>query len=146
MATLNTGKRIRRFRILRGMTQKSLGIAAGFSRKTADIRIAQYESGARTPKYERICLLAQALDVSPLALTVPRVENDAELLYLLFSLEDEFGIVLCPQPDVFAGTFRESFEVWQLQRERLRAGEISREDYDRWRFGYSVADSFFAGK
>ena len=45
---LNVGKRIKRFRILCGMTQKALGMAVGFSQETADVRIAQYESGART--------------------------------------------------------------------------------------------------
>ena len=44
------GERIRFFRNLRGMTQKLLGIQVGFPEKTADIRIAQYESGTRTPK------------------------------------------------------------------------------------------------
>lgn len=37
---LNVGKRIRRFRTLRGMTQKELGIAVGFSPESADVRIA----------------------------------------------------------------------------------------------------------
>ena len=44
------GERIRFIRNLKGMTQKWLGIAVGFPEKTADIRMAQYESGARTPK------------------------------------------------------------------------------------------------
>ena len=38
------GERIRFFRNLRGMTQKWLGQAVGFPQKTADIRMAQYES------------------------------------------------------------------------------------------------------
>ncbi len=44
------GDRIKRARNLRGMTQKELGIAIGFEEKSADIRIAQYESNTRTPK------------------------------------------------------------------------------------------------
>ena len=44
------GERIHFFRTLRGMTQKSLGQLIGFNEKTADIRIAQYESGKRSPK------------------------------------------------------------------------------------------------
>jgi len=43
------GERIRFIRNLRGMTQKGLGAAVGFDEKTADVRIAQYESGTRTP-------------------------------------------------------------------------------------------------
>ena len=42
------GDRIKRARNLRGMTQKELGIAIGFEEKSADIRIAQYESNTRT--------------------------------------------------------------------------------------------------
>ena len=40
-------ERIRFIRNLRGITQKALGISAGLPEKTADIRIAQYESGVR---------------------------------------------------------------------------------------------------
>ena len=36
------GERIRFFRILRGMTQKYLGMTVGFSEKSADVRLAQY--------------------------------------------------------------------------------------------------------
>ena len=38
------GERIKRARNFRGMTQKELGVAIGFEEKSADIRIAQYES------------------------------------------------------------------------------------------------------
>ena len=41
------GERIRYIRNLRNMTQKWLGMAIGFDEKTADVRIAQYESGTR---------------------------------------------------------------------------------------------------
>ena len=44
------GERIRFIRNLRGMTQKYLGTAIGFTEKTADVRMAQYESGSRTDK------------------------------------------------------------------------------------------------
>lgn len=106
---LNTGKRIRRFRILRGMTLKALGMAVGFSAESADIRIAQYESGTRTPKRSMIYLLAQALGVSPSTLAVPRIQSAEELCSLLIALEDECGIKLSPQSDNAAAIF-ESYE------------------------------------
>ena len=65
------GERIRFIRNLRGMTQKYLGTLVGFPEKTADIRMAQYEAGTRTPKEDLTKALAGALDVSPLALDVP---------------------------------------------------------------------------
>ena len=48
------GERIRFIRNLRGMTQKFLGLQVGFSGRTADIRMAQYESGSRTPKADLV--------------------------------------------------------------------------------------------
>lgn len=102
---LNVGKRIRHFRTLRGMTQKELGIAVGFSPESADVRIAQYESGARVPKQNLIRLLAKALNVSLSALAVPRIKDKEELCGLLIALEDECGIVLSPQSDDFKAIF-----------------------------------------
>lgn len=96
---LNTGMRIRYFRILCGMTQMALGIAVGFSQDSADVRIAQYESGARTPKQNLLCQIANMLGVSPSALAVPRIQNGDELRCLLIALEDECGIKFSPQSD-----------------------------------------------
>ena len=48
--TMAIGERIRFFRTLRGMTQKYLGMKVGFPERNADVRMAQYETGARTPK------------------------------------------------------------------------------------------------
>ena len=44
------GERIHFFRILRGMTQKYLGTIVGFPERSADVRLAQYETGTRKPK------------------------------------------------------------------------------------------------
>ena len=91
---MSPGRRIRHYRMLRGMTQKALGIAAGFPPETADIRIAQYESGARTPKRELLCQLAASLGVSPSQLTVPRIKSHEVLKQLLLALEDEYGLTV----------------------------------------------------
>lgn len=96
---LNTGMRIRHFRILRGMTQKALGVAVGFPQSSADVRIAQYESDARTPKRKLLCQLAAALGVSPSQLAVPRIKSGEELCGLLAALEDECDIKLSPRSE-----------------------------------------------
>ena len=44
------GKRIKFFRNRKGMKQKELGELLGFLGKTSDVRVAQYETEARTPK------------------------------------------------------------------------------------------------
>lgn len=56
---MDIGERIRFFRNLIGITQKYLSIRVGFTEKTADIRIAQYESGARTSRADLINDLAK---------------------------------------------------------------------------------------
>ena len=88
------GERIRFFRNLRGMTQKYLGQVVGFPEKTADIRMAQYESGSRTPKAELTENLASALGVSPLALSVPDIDSYLGLMHTLFTLEDRYGLTV----------------------------------------------------
>ena len=88
------GERIRFFRNLRGMTQKYLGQVVGFPEKTADIRMAQYESGSRTPKAELTENLADALGVSPLALSVPDIDSYLGLMHTLFTLEDRYGLTV----------------------------------------------------
>lgn len=145
------GERIRFFRNLRGMTQKYLGQIVGFPEKTADIRMAQYESGSRTPKAELTENLAAALGVSPLALSVPDIDSYLGLMHTLFTLEDRYGLTVetgengislrvNPRKGKDAAVLSEMLAAWAQQAEKLRSGEISREDYDQWRYNYPRYD------
>ena len=89
------GERIHFFRLLRGMTQKYLGMALGFPEKSADVRLAQYENGSRTPKADLTAALAQILEVSPHALAVPDIDSYVGLMHTLFTLEDRYGLKIC---------------------------------------------------
>ena len=91
---MSPGKRIRHFRLERRMTQRALGITVGFPAKTADIRIAQYESGARTPKHDLLCALAQSLEIPVSALEVPYIKSRDAFEQLLQALEDEYGLTV----------------------------------------------------
>ena len=141
------GERIRFLRNLRGMTQKYLGTAIGFPEKTADIRMAQYESGTRTPKADVTNELAKVLEVSPLALTVPDIDSYDGIMHTLFTMEDLSGLRIdtlsdevCIRLDKGMGTnyitMFEMFSAWQKQAEKLKNGEISKEEYDKWRYNY----------
>ena len=85
-------ERIRFFRMLRGMTQKYLGMTVGFPEKSADVRLAQYENGSRSPKADLTAALAEVLDVSPQALSVPDIDSYTGLMHTLFTLEDLYGL------------------------------------------------------
>ena len=146
------GERIHFFRLLRGMTQKYLGMAVGFPEKSADVRLAQYETGSRTPKAELTAALAQVLDVSPHALSVPDIDSYVGLMHTLFALEDNYGLKVTEQDGVLSlqVDFRKNKEAarlhemlwdWREQAAKLEAGEISQDEYDRWRYHYPEYDS-----
>ena len=146
------GERIRFIRNLRGMTQKWLGQAVGFPEKTADVRMAQYESGSRTPKEDLVKALANVLEVSPLALSIPDIDSNLGFIHTLFAVEDLHGVRV-EQSDnevhiVFDGskpnTDRSVFQMltaWAEQAEKYRNGEISKEQYDRWRYTFPAEDT-----
>jgi transcriptional regulator with XRE-family HTH domain len=147
LADMAIGERIRFIRNLRGMTQKYLGMAVGFPERTADIRMAQYESGTRTPKADLTDALASALEVSPLALNVPDIDSYYGLMHTLFAIEDLYGLQIgkidgevCLHLDKSRGTsclnMFEMFHAWQQEAEKLKKGEIAKEDYDQWRYTY----------
>ncbi len=145
------GERIRFIRNLRGMTQKYLGTIIGFPEKTADIRMAQYEAGSRTPKEDLTKALANALEVSPLALNVPDTDSYLGLIHTLFSLEDRYGLTIesrdgevlfriDPRKGKDAANISEMVCAWASVAEKYRAGEISKDDYDKWRYNYPQYD------
>ena len=145
------GERIRFIRNLRGMTQKYLGTMVGFPEKTADIRMAQYEAGSRTPKEDLTKALANALEVSPLALNVPDTDSYLGLMHTLFSLEDRYGLTIenrdgevlfriDPRKGKDAARISEMVCAWASAAEKYRAGEISKDDYDKWRYNYPQYD------
>ena len=67
------GERIHFFRTKRGMTQKYVGNQIGFDEKSADVRMAQYESETRVPKDNLVESLASIFEVAPEALRVPDI-------------------------------------------------------------------------
>ena len=142
------GERIRFIRNLRNMTQKWLGMAIGFDEKTADVRMAQYESGTRSPKENYINDIAKALEVSPKALALPDIDSYVGLAHTMFAMEDIYGLhiddidgALCLCLDKSKGitylSMLDIFTAWHEQAQKLQSGEISKEEYDAWRYNYS---------
>ena len=135
------GRRIRLIRNLRGLTQKELGTAIGFNGRTSDVRIAQYENETRIPKQDVINNMAYVMKISPLALTVPDIDSEHGIMHTLFALEDNFGLevkivdgeVCMKFKDLsLAGRLRD----WQKESEKLKNEEITKEEYDDWRYTY----------
>ena len=141
------GERIRFIRNLKGMTQKWLGTAVGFPEKTADIRLAQYEAGSRSPKADLTSELAKVLEVSPEALAVPKIDNYTGIAHTLFVLEDIYGLrigdvdgeLVLKLNKNMGNTYLSMFDIfvaWNDANKKYVSGEMTKEEYDFWRYNY----------
>ncbi len=146
------GERIHFFRLMRGMTQKYLGTIVGFPERSADVRLAQYETGTRKPKAELTSALAQALDVAPQALDVPDIDSYTGLMHTLFTLEDIYCLTVSEADGEVclkvnkdkgkdAAELLKMLYTWKEQADKLNAEEINREQYDQWRYHYPKYDT-----
>ena len=145
------GKRIKFFRNKKGMTQKQFGEMLGFLGKTSDVRMAQYEAEARIPKFDLLKEMAGILSVSTHALNVPDIDSYIGLMHTFFALEDMYGLKikdidgeLCLCLDRNNPSYLSMFDMfhaWQQQSAKLENGEISREEYDKWRYHYPEFDT-----
>lgn len=133
------------------MTQKYLVTVVGFPEKTADIRMAQYESGSRTPKADLTNKLAEGFGISPQALSVPDVDSYIGLMHTLVTLEDRYGLTIektengasiyaDPKKGTDAAELSEMLNALAEQAEKYHNGDISREGYDKWRYNYPKCD------
>ena len=144
------GDRIKRVRNLRGLTQRELGVAIGYEEKTADVRIAQYESGTRTPKEDTLRKIADVLDVNYRSLYEPSLYAAEDVMYTLFELDEHYpGMGICEvddgdpsYPEKHMGVcfnyrlLDEFFQEWNLRKQELKEGKISREEYAEWKLNW----------
>lgn len=141
------GKRIRLFRSRKGLKQKELGEMVGFMGKTSDVRIAQYETEARTPKGDLIKQLADIFGVTPRAITVPNIDSYLGLMHTFFALEDEYGFKISTDknglPCITLDEEHQAYDqiapmlfAWLTQYSKLKQGELSQDEYDNWRYNY----------
>jgi len=96
--------------------------------------------------------LAQALDVAPQALNIPNIDNQIGLMHTLFAFEDIYGLTVSEADgEVYlkvskdkgkaAEELLQMLTTWQEQAAKLSAAEISKEDYDQWRYNYPKFDT-----
>lgn len=144
---MSINERISFFRKLRGLTRRRLGTKVGFPEKSAETRMAQYELGIRTPRPELTEVLAEALGVSPQALTVPDIDSLTGVAHTLFVLEDIYGLTVdrengraCLRPNILknlrAVEINRFLAEWYKVAAKFNNGEISRQEYDQWRYNY----------
>lgn len=144
-------RRISYFRQKHNLTQKQLGLLLGFSESTAEVRVNQYEHGNRKPKEAMLEKLGEIFGVDPAVFRIPDIHNRAGLMQTFFALEDYAGWKLTKVDGRFAvviGTAtagpQKTFDDYVLQewldmQTALEQGEITRREYDEWRYHYNDA-------
>ena len=82
---------------------------------------------------------------------MPEIDSYVGLMHTLFALEDIYGLKIgeidgevCLRLDKSRGsTYLQLFDMfrsWREQAAKLERGEISKEEYDRWRYKYPELD------
>lgn len=95
--------------------------------------------------------MSDLLDVDPKALTVPDIDSQLGLMHTLFAIEDMYGLKIGEldgemvlRLDKFTPEFPElydKFRAWLLEAEKLKNGEITKDQYDDWRYKYPALDT-----
>ena len=141
---MSIGERIYYFRLLREFTAELIGILIGVDsekgNKTGKInnaqsRIQQYERGRRTPRPERLNEIAEVLEVSPEALNL-NVDSELGIMHTLFFLEDHYGLPPIQADSAVCIQIPETpvTKKWVEMYQRYYDGEISKAEYDNWRY------------
>ncbi|MBR0148751.1 MAG: helix-turn-helix transcriptional regulator [Lachnospiraceae bacterium] len=131
----NIGDRIRYFREKAGLTQKQLGELTGKSESA----IRNYELDNRTPDWETLTRLANALKVSYYALDASSIDRTFKVAHMLFEMESLYGLTpyIDRNGDVYLKfsfdmrAYREILEKYEDQEESDGEYELTEEDKAR---------------
>lgn len=148
---MTLGEKIRKYRLLRGLTQQELGEAVGFKKSTADVRINQYESNKIAPKAVIREAIADVLDIDISALSNVEVTSFEDVMYILFELEEKYGMKIAKGNGTTSLTFDDNnkniatlisyMNLWQMQRaamsiDNLDTSDDVKRDYMLWQGGF----------
>ena len=147
---MSLGKRIRHFRMLREMTQKELGVAVGLEADSAANRITQYELDYRSPKDSLLNKMAEALNISPAALTVSYHTDPIDIMHVLFLAEEECGLNVEVTDEKVSfhfsqisipPIFKNYLACWLKKENEYQQGKLTRDEYEQWKYSFCGKDA-----
>ena len=151
---MTLGKKIRKYRVLKGLTQRELGLAVGFSEATADSRIRKYELDIIKPKDSMREKIARALEVDLSAISDIDIATYEDVMQVLFLFEEVFGMEVEIRGGktmlVFDNGNRRiqallsSLKLWRMQKTVLLLSHGSptadqKKKYEIWKAGFTPA-------
>ena len=132
---MTLGEKIRKYRLLKGWTQKELGIAVGFSAVTADSRIRKYESDLMTPRDEMRLKLANALDVDLSSISDTDIATYEDVMQALFLFEESYEmdidtkdgktLLVFDNSNISIRTLITFMNIWRNQKATLLSDPIN---------------------
>lgn len=131
---METGKKIKLIRTMRGLTQKQLGELSGIH----EVAIRKYELGKNLPKEEQLKKIADALNVNVNSLLEFNIEADGDVLPLLFAIDDKFSMEIKDSENGI-GLFFDNpnliqfLKDWQAMKELLDNGSQTEDNYELWK-------------
>ena len=140
---MKLGEKIKLVRKHRGLTQRELGERLHLDGNAAN-RIAQYESGFRTPKEDRIQEIARVLNVRKENFFT-RAETTEDILRLMIWYDWEHGYSGSVPIDtiLFFDNFEEVEKLlkeWYSQKEKLRMRKITGAKYLEWMLQWPLSE------
>lgn len=132
-----SGEKLRKLRLLRGLTQKELARMSGLT----DSAIRNYELGYRSPDENQLKKIADALQCDASALVDHTPISIFEFMQIIFDYENDFKI----RPLVEGSTtgllfhnedFNNFILEWEDMRRKHYDGEISDDEFDDWKLSY----------
>ncbi len=138
-----SGKKLKKLRLLRNLTQKELAIKS----ELTDAAIRNYELGNRSPNKNQLYKIAEALDCDISALIDHSPNSITEFMQIIFDYEDEIKI----RPLIEGNTralishnpnFDDFLLEWDEMRKKHYNGEISDEEFDDWKLSYPKKSRF----
>lgn len=151
---MTLGKKIRKYRVLKGLTQRELGLAVGFSEATADSRIRKYELDIIKPKDSMREKIARALEVDLSAISDIDIATYEDVMRVLFLFEEAFWMEVEIRGGkimlVFDNGNRRiqallsSLKLWRMQKTVLLLSHGSptadqKKKYEIWKAGFTPA-------
>lgn len=137
---MTVGEKIKTYRKMRGISQKTLGKLAG---GINEVTIRKYEAGDRNPKPEQLLKIANALGISINLFMDFDIETVSDLLSLVFKMDEQLDITFTGKknkkgeydPYSIALKFNnpavsKKLAVWARTRDLVQKTVDSRDEFD----------------
>jgi len=131
---MTMGEKIKAQRNYKGLTQKQLGDITGIH----EVAIRRYELDKVKPRPDHFEKIASALGTPMNTFLDFRIVTDADVMPLLFAIDEEFPLTITEIDGVPAVQFEHEYfhrflRSWKAMKEMVEEGVMPLENYELWK-------------